>query len=62
MGVITNVPNKSLTKPKLPPDAVSLAQKLVIPNTSSILRKFLNVEDYLPNEKILATFTDATPK
>jgi len=50
MGVIIDVPNKSLTKPKLPPDAVSLAQKLVVLNTSFILRKFLNIEDYLPNE------------
>ena len=50
MGVITNVLNKSLTKPKLPPDAVSQEQKLFILNTFSILRKFLNVEDYLPNE------------
>jgi hypothetical protein len=50
MGVINNVPNKSLTKPKMAPDAVSQAQKLVILNACSILRKFLNVEDYFPSE------------
>ena len=50
IGVITNVPNESLTKPKLAPDAVSQAQKFVILNDCSILRKFLNFEDYFPNE------------
>jgi len=50
MGIITNLLNKSLTKPKLPPDAMSQAQKLVILNICSILRKFLNVENYLPND------------
>jgi hypothetical protein len=50
MGVITNVFIKCLTKPKLPPNAVFHAQNLVVLNTCSNLRKFLNFEDYLPKE------------
>jgi hypothetical protein len=46
-GVIPNMLNQSLTTLNLPPRLLSQVQKMVVLNTSSIARKFLNVEAHL---------------
>jgi len=43
-GVIPNTLNQSLTTLNLPPRLLSQVQKMDVLNTSSIARKFLNVE------------------
>ena len=47
MGVLPNMHNQSLTTLNLPPRLLSQVQKMVVLNTSSIARKFLNGEAHL---------------
>jgi Na+/H+-translocating membrane pyrophosphatase len=51
VGIIPSMLNQSLTNINLPPHILSQVQKVVMLNTCSIVRKFLNDEVHLSDEE-----------